>query len=457
MKRRPLVRKCCPTVKNSRHPGPQCQKMDSPSLARWLARLETLHPNPVDLGLERVASVAQSLGLLPIAPPVVTVAGTNGKGSTVAVLEAILGQSGQLVGVYTSPHLLRFNERIRVGGAEVADAEIITAFAAIDDARGDTSLTYFEFATLAALSVFRSRGVDILVLEVGLGGRLDAVNIVDPAVAVITRIDLDHQDWLGDDRGSIAREKAGIIRSGIPVVIGDPQPPAELLECAEAIGAYPVLRLGREFSFEADGGHWLATLRGVDGGLRTLPAQPRTSLIPENVCTALQAAIQLGCDFTAEQLHAALVLARPRGRCEYLSVAGCEYVLDVAHNPAAVYNLVEYMNITPCKGKTISLFSVMKDKDVGAMIKAAARSFDGWFVADQAASPRAAPAADVAAVLQTEGQVVFGVCNSLGEALRSAQGLLVSGDRLVIFGSFATVAGVLPMLEAEEISQEQTR
>jgi dihydrofolate synthase/folylpolyglutamate synthase len=431
--------------------------MDSPSLAQWLARLETLHPNPVDLGLERVAGVANSLGLLPVAVPVVTVAGTNGKGSTVAVLEAILGQSGRLVGVYTSPHLLRFNERIRVGGAEVVDAEIIAAFAAIDGARGDTSLTYFEFATLAALWVFRSWGVDVLVLEVGLGGRLDAVNIVDPAVAVITRIDLDHQDWLGDDRGSIAREKGGIMRSGIPVVIGDPQPPAELLECAEATGAYPVLRLGREFSFEVSGGQWLGTLNEVGGGRRLLPARPRASLRPENVCTALQAAVQLGCDFSTEQFDAALALAQPRGRCELLSVGGCEYVLDVAHNPAAVSNLVEFLNITPCKGKTISLFSVMKDKDVGAMVKAAAGSFDGWFVADQAASSRAAPAADVAALLRNEGQVVFSVCHSLAEAFRSAQGLLGNGDRLVIFGSFAVVAEVLPLLETEETSPEQTR
>ncbi|MDH4042698.1 MAG: Mur ligase family protein, partial [Gammaproteobacteria bacterium] len=171
--------------------------MGMDSLAQWLARLETLHPNPIDLGLQRVASVAHTLELLPVGAPVVTVAGTNGKGSTVAVLEAVLGETGWLAGVYTSPHLIRFNERIRVGGVDAGDGEIIAAFRAIDEARGDTSLTYFEFATLAALLVFRSRAVDVLVLEVGLGGRLDAVNIVDPSVAVITRIDLDHQSWLG--------------------------------------------------------------------------------------------------------------------------------------------------------------------------------------------------------------------------------------------------------------------
>ena len=189
--------------------------VDTASLEQWLVRLERLHPNPIDLGLERVASVALNLQLLPVSVPVVTVAGTNGKGSTVAVLEAILGGAGKCTGVYTSPHLLRFNERIRVGGVDASDGEIIAAFREVDDARGDTSLTYFEFATLAALLVFRARAVDVLVLEVGLGGRLDAVNIVDPTVAVITRIDLDHQAWLGPDRGSIGREKAGILRRGV--------------------------------------------------------------------------------------------------------------------------------------------------------------------------------------------------------------------------------------------------
>tara|TARA_R110001592_G_scaffold363248_6_gene682427 strand:+ start:130792 stop:132066 length:1275 start_codon:yes stop_codon:yes gene_type:complete len=421
--------------------------MDGALLTQWLARLETLHPNPIDLGLERVARVASALDIIPVGVPVVTVAGTNGKGSTVAVLEALLSECGHITGVYTSPHMLRFNERIRVGTQEASDAEIVAAFEAIDSARGDTTLTYFEFATLAALLVFRARDVDVLVLEVGLGGRLDAVNIIDPTVAVITCIDLDHQGWLGTDRGSIAQEKGGIMRRGVPVVIADRQPPAELFACAEAIGAKPILRLGHEFAFEERDNVWEGRLLCPNGTQRTLPQQPRSSLIPDNICAGLQAALQLGCEFDNGQLSAALNLARPRGRCERFQVADYEVVLDVAHNPGSVYNLVEFLSITHCKGKTISLFSVMEDKDVGAMIRAAGQCFDSWLIAGQPDNPRAARAADIALVLQQQGQVVASISADIRQAFRRAQHLLQSGDRLVVFGSFFTVAEVLPLLE----------
>ncbi len=422
--------------------------METASLDQWLARLETLHPNPIDLGLERVAAVALALDLLPVAVPVVTVAGTNGKGSTVAVLEAILGGVGKHTGVYTSPHLLRFNERIRVGGVDASDAEIIAAFRDVDDARGDTSLTYFEFATLAALLVFRTRAVDVLVLEVGLGGRLDAVNIVDPTVAVITRIDLDHQAWLGSDRGSIAREKAGILRRGVPAVLGDPQPPPELIESAAASGSQPVLRLGSEFGFESRGDHWQGSLRGPNGP-RALPPLPAGPLKPANICTGLQAALLLGCEMSDPQVIAAVAGARPRGRCERLSSGGRDYVLDVAHNPAATYNLVEFLNATVCSGKTFALFSVMGDKDIRGMITAAAGCFDAWFVADQPTNPRAAAGEDVAALLREEGIAMISVSKNLRQALRRAQGVMAAGDRLVVFGSFHTVAEVLPLLEQQ--------
>jgi len=424
--------------------------MDTASLDQWLARLETLHPNPIDLGLERVAAVAFALNLLPVAVPVVTVAGTNGKGSTVAMLEAVLGGVGKRTGVYTSPHLLRFNERIRVGGVDTSDAEIIAAFRDVDDARGDTSLTYFEFATLAALLVFRTRAVDVLVLEVGLGGRLDAVNIVDPTVAVITRIDLDHQAWLGSDRGSIAREKAGILRRGVPAVLGDPEPPPELIEAAAISGSDPVLRLGREFGFESQGDHWQGSLRGQNG-VRVLPPLPAGSLKPANICTGLQAALLLGCEVSDAQVLAAVARARPRGRCERLSSGGRDYVLDVAHNPAATYNLVEYLNITPCKGRTLSLFSVMGDKDISGMIAAAAGCFDAWFVADQPANPRAARGEDVASLLRAQGAAAISVSNNVQQALERAQGAMAAGDRLVVFGSFHTVAEVLPLLDREPV------
>ena len=422
------------------------------SLAQWLQRLERLHPRAIELGLARVASVAAALELLPVEVPVISVAGTNGKGSTVAVLEALLGGAGRLAGVYTSPHILRFNERIRVGGVEASDEEIVAAFERIDSARGTTSLTYFEFATLAALLVFRERRVEVMVLEVGLGGRLDAVNIVDPTVAVITRIDLDHQEWLGDTRDSIAREKAGIMRAGSAVVIGDPQPPAALLDCAAAVGARPVLCQGRDFGFEpGQVGNWQGRV-----GTRVLPELPRGPLLPENICSALQAASLLGVEVGDGQLAELLQHASPSGRCELREIAGREYLLDVAHNPSAVKKMVEYSSITNCKGKTISLFSVMADKDIQAMIAAAGNHFEAWFVADQPGNTRAASGADIAAALYAAGQATVSVSKNLRQALRRAQGIMREGDRLVVFGSFTTVAGVLPLLETGPGSMQES-
>ena len=422
--------------------------MDKASLAQWLQRLETLHPNAMDLGLERISAVARALHLLPVIPPVVTVAGTNGKGSTVAVLEAILTESGLVTGVFTSPHLLSFNERIRVGGKEAADNEIIAAFVAIDNARGEISLTYFEFAALAALLVFRNRGAQVLVLEVGLGGRLDAVNIVDATVAVITAIDLDHQSWLGDSRGAIAREKAGILRAAAPVVIADPIPPPQLLECVAEVGAEPVLCLGRDYGFEVCGDSWWGTLRGEDGVERSLPLQAQGALLPVNICAALQAALLLGRDFSDKQLARALAAARPRGRRESHWLAGREYVIDVAHNPAAVNALVEYLNATDCKGRNIALFSVLSDKDVRGMIQATSGLFDAWYLADQPAVARSAAAADVAAVLAGEGETGISISADPIQALDRARAVMDEGDRLVIFGSFYTVGALLPLLDS---------
>lgn len=423
--------------------------MDKASLAQWLERLETLHPNAIDLGLERVACVADTLGLLPLAQPVITIAGTNGKGSTVAVLEGVIAQLGLVSGSFTSPHLLCFNERIRVGGVAAGDAEIVAAFAAVERARGETGLTYFEFAALAALLVFRARNPDIVVLEVGLGGRLDAVNIVDPTVAVITSIDLDHQEWLGESRAEIALEKAGIARAGKPLVIGDPQPPPQLLAAAAEVGAEPVYCLGRDFTVEAGVTGWRGVLRNPEGAARVLPELPRGALLPANICSALQAVVAVGLEFSDEQLDLALAAARPRGRCEELTLAGKHYLLDVAHNPAAVNNLVEYLSLIACKGKTFALFSPMADKDIRGMLKAASASFAGWFLADQPARSRAARAADVAALLPSGEQSTVSVSQNLRQALRRAQQVMTEGDRLVVFGSFYTVGEVALLLDED--------
>lgn len=428
--------------------------MNKASLEQWLLRLETLHPNEVELGLERVSDVANRLQLLPVVQPVVTVGGTNGKGSTVAVLEALLNEAGYSTGAFTSPHLLRFNERIRVAGVDVSDAEIIEAFVAIDKARGIVSLTYFEFATLAALLIFKARAPDIIVLEVGLGGRLDAVNIVQPSVAVITSIDLDHQAWLGESRGAIAREKAGIMRSATPVVIADPDPPLELMRCVADVAASPALYLGRDFTVETAQGEWQAVLRQADGESRKLVPQPNGSLLPENICAAVQAALLLGIEFSDDCLSRALANAAPVARRQLRQVAGRDYVLDVAHNPASVCKLLQYLSENRCDGKTICLFSIMSDKDIQTIVGTATGHFDAWFLADQPNNQRAARATEIATLLGGAAQTMISVSKNLRQAFRRAQNIMAEGDRLVVFGSFYTVAAVLPLLDRDTNKHE---
>ncbi|MFV0276008.1 MAG: bifunctional folylpolyglutamate synthase/dihydrofolate synthase, partial [Parahaliea sp.] len=400
-------------------------------------------------GLERVGEVARRMALLPVAVPVVTIAGTNGKGTTAAALEALLIAGGRRPGTYTSPHLLRFNERIRVAGQEVGDEAIVAAFDDIESARGDTSLTYFEFATLAALWVFRDSKADVLVLEAGLGGRLDAVNIVDPAVAVITGIALDHQDWLGDDLDAIAREKAGILRRDGLAVIADAGPPPGLRAAVEAAGAR-ALFAGRDFHWRVDSQQWQAQLQGRDGARVLLEGIPASPLLPSNLCAALQALLLLGDD--PRQLAVADILGKLRvpGRRQSREVAGRHYILDVAHNPQAIEALLEYIASTPCFGKTIAIFSAMRDKDLQGMLSTTSGVFDAWFLADQPDNRRSADASDIADVLRDEGEFMLSVSKNLRQAFRRAQSVMAEGDRLVVFGSFFTVAAVLPLLEKEE-------
>lgn len=425
--------------------------MSKETLEEWLAHLETIHPTEVELGLERVSRVAHALELIPVKQPVVTVAGTNGKGSTVAVLEALLAELGLRAGTFTSPHLWRYNERIRVAQQEATDAEIVAAFVRIDAARGETSLTYFEFAALAALLVFAQHELDYVILEVGLGGRLDAVNIVDASVAIITSIDLDHQGWLGDSRAAIAREKAGIMRAATPVIIADPEPPAELEACAAALAAVPALFLGREFTVERESGQWRGTLQQTSSQQtssqqRKLAWQPVGSLLPENICAALQAALLLELTFSDEDVQRTLDKVVAVGRRQVFDIDGVNYLLDVAHNPAAVYKLLEYMDASCCNGKAIAIFSVMRDKDVKSIVNAAVGHFDAWFLADQPLNSRAAGAADVAVVLEAAGEKGIYMNAELSEALAAAQQAANAGDRIVVFGSFSTVAAVLPHL-----------
>ena len=422
--------------------------MIEPALAAWLARLEALYPQPIKLGLERVAVVATTLGLLPVVVPVVTVAGTNGKGSVVAALEALLQRAGVSAGVYTSPHLLRFNERIRIAGKDAADADIVAALEQVEAARGAVSLTYFEYTTLAALLLFRARAVEVVVLEVGLGGRLDAVNIVDPTVAVITSIALDHQEWLGDSLDQIAREKAGILRSGRPAVIAATEPPG-LIAAVEDSGARACW-LEREFGFAPAGSQWQGWLQTRAGERRQLPTLQNPALLPANLCAALQALELLALPATDADIAAVVPALQPPGRRQRLTVAGLELILDVAHNPAAVDKLVEFIDTNHCKGKTIAVFSAMADKDIRAMIDAVGERFAAWFLADQPGSARAAQAAAIAALLREAGQEMISVSKNLRQALARARSVMAPGDRLVVFGSFHTVAAAMSWLAKEQ-------
>lgn len=434
---------------NRRSPHPLPPLMIEGVLESWLRHLEALHPREMELGLERVSAVGKALDLLDPQVPVITVAGTNGKGSVVAVSEALLLAAGKRTGAFTSPHFLNFNERIRICGQDASDQEIIAAFESIEAARNGVSLTYFEFATLAALQVFREREVDVMILEVGLGGRLDASNIIDPTVAVITSIALDHQAWLGDSLGAIAREKAGIIRSGRPLVLAQAEPPPELLQAAADTGAAPVLCYGSDFNVTTEVGS--PALQFVDhaGNAAVLPLPSVEGLLPQNISAALQAVCLLRVDLVEAQLVPALQGLKLTGRLQRHRLGGLDYVLDVAHNPAAVEQLVETLQTQPIEGKTLALFSAMADKDIAAMLASVVPVVDAWFLAEQPDNPRAASASDIAGILRNMGESMISVSKNLRQAFRRAQGLMSAGDRLVVFGSFSTVAGVLPLLEKD--------
>ena len=434
---------------NRRSPHPLPPPMIEGVLESWLRHLETLHPREMELGLKRVSTVGKALDLLDPQVPVITVAGTNGKGSVVAVSEALLLAAGRRPGAFTSPHFLNFNERIRICGEDASDQEIIAAFESIEAARNGVSLTYFEFATLAALQIFREREVDVMILEVGLGGRLDASNMIDPTVAVITSIALDHQAWLGESLGAIAREKAGIIRPGRPLVLAQAEPPPELVRAAADTGATPVLCFGRDFTVTTEVSS--RELQFVDhaGNAVVLPFPSVEGLLPQNISAALQAVCLLGVGLDEAQLVRALQGLKLTGRLQRHHLGGLDYVLDVAHNPAAVEQLVETLQTQPFEGKTLALFSAMADKDIATMLASVVPVVDAWFLAEQTDNPRAASASDIAGILRNMGESMISVSKNLRQAFRRAQGLMSGGDRLVVFGSFSTVAGVLPLLEKD--------
>lgn len=416
------------------------------TLDAWLAWLEGLHPSRIELGLERVRRVATALGLGTALPcPVVAVAGTNGKGSSVALLEAILSAAGYRVAAYTSPHLLRYNERVRVGGREAGDAELCQAFARVDRARGDVSLTYFEFGTLAAFDHFARVRPDVAVLEVGLGGRLDAVNLVDGDVALVTGISLDHMDWLGHDRESIGAEKAGIFRPGRPAVCGDPDPPRSLSAVAATVGADLHL-CGRDFGYvvDQDSGAW----SWWGGGVRRdgLPAPALAGRFQyRNAAGVLMALHLLGdrLDVGQAALEEGLRRVFLPGRFQRLSVDGVPCVLDVAHNPEGAQALARALAEYPVAGRTRAVTAILGDKDIDGMISSLAGVVDAWYLGALAVE-RAAPVELLREriVLRGAGAPVA-VCASVADAWRAALDASSPGDRVVAFGSFYTVGEIL--------------
>ncbi len=413
------------------------------TLQDWLDHAERLHPQQIELGLDRVRAVHDRMGLK-LDMPIITVAGTNGKGSTCAMLEAILLEAGWRTGVYSSPHLVHFEERCRVRG-EIARAEdLAESMARVEAARGEVSLTYFEFTTLAILDTFSRQSLDALVLEVGLGGRLDAVNIIDPDVAVITCIDLDHMAMLGPDRESIGREKAGIMGAGRPVVVSDPMPPQSVIDAAEALGA-DLWRLGRDFNFQGDKLQWAWAGRGRRYSGMAYPAlRGANQLVNAAGALAALTALRERLPISAQAVRNGLAMVHLPGRFEILPGEPL-LVLDVAHNPHSVAALAENldaMGYSPC---THAVFGAMADKDLGPMFARIAPLIDRWYFTDLDIG-RAATGQALLAQWQaqnTRQDASASVHADPSAALRAALAQADPADRIVVFGSFHTVGGVL--------------
>lgn len=413
------------------------------SLADWLSYLESLHPKTISLGLERVSQVRQRLDLQPDFP-IIIVGGTNGKGSVCAMLEAILHAAGYRVGCYTSPHLLDYNERVRIGKQQANDAELCASFEAIEQVRGDIPLTYFEFGTLAAMQCFISHEVDVAILEIGLGGRLDAVNVFDPDCSVVTNIGIDHVDYLGNTREQIAFEKAGIFRKSKVAICADNDVPQVLRRYVQQIGA-ELWCLGNEFSYIPHQGQW--DYRSKAGSRNALPIPAlRGTFQLDNASAALAAldAMKEMLPVSMEAVRRGLVEVQLAGRFQFMP-GQPQLILDVAHNPQAAQVLAQNLADQP-PAKTFAVFSMLKDKDIAGVAKALDGQTDVWLVAGIDA-PRGATTAALVQVLQNVG--VHGevkACVSITEAMHEAtRRLRASGRacRIVACGSFYTVAEVM--------------
>jgi dihydrofolate synthase/folylpolyglutamate synthase len=410
------------------------------TLKQWLEYIEQLHPKAIALGLDRVLEVRRALALEP-AFQVITVGGTNGKGSVCAMLETILHLAGYRVGCYTSPHLLRYNERVRIGRAESGEADLARAFSAVEAARGEVPLTYFEIGTLAAMWLFAERRVEVAVLEVGLGGRLDAVNAFDADCAVVTAVDIDHVDFLGGDRESIGYEKAGIFRGGRPAVCADPAPPARLLEHAAAIGA-ALLRIGVDFGVTVQDRQW--QYWGPRGKRNALP-HPALRGTPQlaNAAAAITAleTLRERLPVTMNDIRGGLLQADLPGRFQVLPGRPA-VILDVAHNPHAARALAASLASMKSGGRTYAVLAMLRDKDIAGVIEALRARVDHWFIAGLDV-PRGAAPDDLERALAAAGVEARTRCVDVAAAYAQACDIATENDRILVFGSFYTVATVM--------------
>lgn len=410
-------------------------------LREWLARLESLHPKSIELGLERGREVMQRLALQ-LDCPVILVAGTNGKGSTCAYLEAILQAAGYRTGLYTSPHLLRYNERVRIDAKDCSDEAIVTGLAAVEDARGKTSLTYFEHGTLGAAWQFARAKVDVAILEVGLGGRLDAVNLFEPVVSIVTSVDLDHQDWLGTDRESIGFEKAGIFRPFKPAVCADPRPPFSLREHARKVGA-KLQMIGQDFGYRRGTDRWQFYCHEQALSGLPLPAMAGEYQL-RNAAAALAGLLAVHGQLPVTEAAFYLGLSQAWAAARFQEIATRpQVILDVAHNPEAARALAGNLMERPAAGRTLAVFALLADKDLPAVVSPLEDLIDAWYVCGLD-GPRTRPAVELARDL---GKLIRNKSiqsyPSPVEGYATARGAASEDDRILVFGSFHTVASVL--------------
>ena len=410
------------------------------TLQQWLTWQESLNPKEIDLGLQRVEQVLQRLGLAStFACPVITVAGTNGKGSSVAMLEALLRAHGYRVGCYTSPHVLAYNERVRIDGAPVSDARLCAAFEDVDQARAEVALTYFEFGTLAALQIFAEQSLDVVVLEVGLGGRLDAVNVIDADVALISTVHIDHTDWLGHDIETIAAEKAGIMRPGRPVTYAGTDCPQAIRTRAQQLQA-PLFCAGDDYIFsEQVDGRWQLKMQDWQLDALSRPALPGSFQV-QNAAGVLMALHCLpGFEMQSEAIERGLQAVQLPGRYQLLQTEPA-VILDVAHNPQAAHAIAELLQQTAIDGRTLAVIAMLKDKAIGDVIDILAPQVDVWFSAGLGGS-RGLDADSMAKIVQ--GRVAdVKLCSqsTVAEACRAALAQAQAQDRVIVLGSFLTVS-----------------